>query len=110
MGFFKRLFGGATEPSAQQYAEQMLEINQRFVEWLQVALFKHCIEFIMTRYPEMRPDPIAAHMKLTCTGEGPNRHLENSTPEYLQANRRRGHAGQCDRFLLDTGTGLHRSH
>jgi tetratricopeptide (TPR) repeat protein len=82
MGFFKRFFSVTHTPSQEQHVEQMEELNRRFVDWLQAALFKHCVEFVIVRYPGRRPDPIGAHMKLTCTGEGPNEtSLANSTPE-----------------------------
>src|ERR1700733_919950 len=82
MSFFRRLFARKTEQSAQQYADQMVALNQHVVDCLQIALFKHCFELVGGCYQGMRSDPIAAHMKLTCTGEGPNKtSLANSTDE-----------------------------
>lgn len=80
MSFIRRLFSrrGQSEPNQNDISA----IYEKCIEILGVEIFRRSIDLAAKRYPGEVADPIGAHIKLYCTGEGENeRSLKNSTAE-----------------------------
>lgn len=82
MGIFQRLFGGRQSRETQQ-AQVMVELSRQIEELYSLHAFRLCWEYLEAQGVSGDDvSPIAAHMKLTCTSEGPNeKSLAQSTPE-----------------------------
>ena len=59
----------------------MSSVYETAVEFLTVELFRRAVGLVESRFPGQNADPIAAHVKIYCTGESENeRSLAASTP------------------------------